>query len=101
MIKVKNIKEFEQELKDSLRQYLATNFSDVDSEIYEDLELTLHEFINYSDYRKNKQKSEIENLVDLVKNEALGRLKKEAKIIHLEYIFNQIDVNKNSDVIYL
>ncbi|WP_308253940.1 hypothetical protein [Geminocystis sp. GBBB08] len=100
-IKVKNIKEFEQELKDSLRKNLSTNFSDVDSEIYEDLELTLHEFINYSDYRKNKQKSEIENLVDLVKNEAVGRLKKEAKIIYLEYILSQIDVNKNSDAIYL
>lgn len=100
-IKVSNIKQFEQELKDSLENNLETKFSNLDEDTYLELEDNLHRFIDYEKYRKNNEKSQIEELIDLIKKESVARLKREAKIKYLEYIYQNIDGKKHPEVIYL
>lgn len=100
-IKVSNIKNFEQELKEGLKRNFEINFSDLDDDTYCDLEDSLNRFINYEPYRKNNEKSQIEKLIDLIKNETVARLKREAKIKYLEYISENIDSKKHPEVIYL
>lgn len=100
-IKVSNIKQFEQELKDSLEKNLEKKFSHIDEDTYAELEDNLQRFIDYEKYRKNNQKSQIEELIDLIKNETVARLTREAKIKYLEYICENIDSKKHPDIIYL
>ncbi|WP_373480246.1 hypothetical protein [Geminocystis sp.] len=100
-IKVNNINEFEEEIKKSLKDYVETIFSSIDSDTYEELQENLEEFINYKQHHKNNQKSPIKNLIDLVKSETIARLKKEAKICYLKYILQQLDLNKYENAIYL
>ncbi|WP_017295749.1 hypothetical protein [Geminocystis herdmanii] len=100
-ITVSKIKEFEAEIKKSLETYVKTQFNHLDSDARETLEEKLEDFINYKQNRRNNKKSEIENLIDLIKNETVARLKKEAQIHYLRYILQQEDVRKQPESIYL
>ncbi|MGI0479381.1 hypothetical protein ACN4EE_01180 [Geminocystis sp. CENA526] len=100
-INVSKINEFEAEIKKSLETYVKTKFSNLDSDARETLEEKLEDFINYKQNRRNNEKSEIKNLIDLIKNETVARLKKEAQIHYLRYILQQEYVRKQSESIYL
>ena len=91
-ISVRNIAIFEQQLKTSIENHILSD-TDLSPEDQQDIQDNLEELI------KNKQ-SAFYDLTERVYTETVGKLKKEAKILYLEYLQENIDPQK-PDLIYL
>ncbi len=91
-ITVRNISNFEQELHDGLENHISSDPSLSPSE-QEELQDNLEDLI------KNNN-SDFYQLRDRVYQETVGKLKKEAKILYLEYLKDNIP-NPKDDTIYL
>jgi hypothetical protein len=89
-ISVNNTHRFQEQLKESLENFIKTEFSSDDEQ--EELNFILEDLIA-------NPKSEFYNLQRLVDVEALGKLQREAKIRYLEYLEEHIGEHK--DIIYL
>jgi hypothetical protein len=83
-ITVKDIKGFDSQLSSSLDNYIQREFAEESESDLEDLSDTLEELI------KN-QKSDFYKLKRVIYTEAIGKLKREAKIRYLEFLQENID----------
>ena len=92
-ISVKNINSFTDELRQSITNHYQKD-SMIDAEQQEEIEEKLEKQFKNSN-------SSFYKLRNLVFEETIGKLKKEAKILYLEYIKDNIEDKKNPDLIYL
>ena len=92
-VTVKNINSFTNELKQSISNLYANEFPP-DAQEQEDIQQELE-----NQYKKPD--SSFYKLRNLVFEETVGKLKKEAKILYLEYLKENIEDKNNLDLIYL
>lgn len=90
-ITVKDIKGFDPQLQSSLENYIQSEFGDESESDLEELSDTLEDLI------KNP-KSDFHKLRRVMNTEALGKLKREAKIRYLEFLRDQIDESADGKV---
>ena len=90
-ITVKDIKGFDQQLRSSLENYIQQDFVSESEEDLEELEYTLEELVE-------NPKSDFYKLKRVLNTEALGKLKREAKIRYLEYFLEHIDSDADGRV---
>ncbi len=88
-ITIENAKKFREQLKQSLENYIKLRFPETEQD---DLKEILADLFEY-------EQSDFDRLEKLMDTEALGRIQKEAKVIYLEYLKEQIGEHK--DLIYL
>lgn len=93
-ITVGNITEFQSQLKSGIKRNIQDNFDSDDEEDIEDV-------YNYLEQQVEEQNSDFNKLQRLVDEETLGKLKKEAKIIYLEHLLDNIEANDKLGLIYL
>ena len=92
-VTVKNINSFTNELKQSISNHYADELM-LDEQEKEDIEKELE-----NQYKKPD--SSFYKLRNLVFEETVGKLKKEAKILYLEYLKENIEDKNNLDLLYL
>ncbi|MGK7957847.1 MAG: hypothetical protein AB4063_21730 [Crocosphaera sp.] len=93
-ITVGNITKFRSQLDTGIRRNIQNNFDSEDPEEIEDIYGLLERQVE----DKNSDFNKLQRLVD---EETLGKLKKEAKIIYLEHLLENIETNDKPGVIYL
>ncbi len=93
-ITVGNITEFQPQLKSGIKRNIQDNFDSDDKEDIEDV-------YNFLEKQINDENSDFNQLQRLVDEETLGKLKKEAKIIYLEHLLDNIETNDKLGLIYL
>ncbi|OZH55178.1 hypothetical protein AFK68_06255 [Hydrocoleum sp. CS-953] len=93
-ITVGNITAFQSQLKTGIKRSIQNNFDSEDPEDIEDIYHLLERKIE----DRNSDFNQLQRLVD---EETLGKLKKEAKIIYLEHLLENIETNDKPGVIYL
>jgi len=96
-ITVNNLKNFDTELKEGLESYINDKLAPEDEKNREELEDILNEMTE----KIKDSESDFYRVKRLVDTEFVGQLKREAKIIYLEYIKGNIDEQKHPEVIYL
>ncbi|MDJ0556307.1 MAG: hypothetical protein QNJ68_18090 [Microcoleaceae cyanobacterium MO_207.B10] len=89
-----NITAFQSQLQTGIRRNIQNNFDSEDPEEIEDIYGLLGKQVE----DRNSDFNKLERLVD---EETLGKLKKEAKIIYLEHLLENIETNDKPGVIYL
>ncbi|NEP81843.1 MAG: hypothetical protein F6K39_29025 [Okeania sp. SIO3B3] len=93
-ITVGNITAFQSQLKTGIKRSIKNNFDSDDEEDIEDI-------YNLLERQVENRNSDFNQLQRLVDEETLGKLKKEAKIIYLEHLLANIEINDKLGVIYL
>ncbi len=93
-ITVGNVNHFQEQLKKGLENHIDNYF---DTEDEDDLE-TVYNLLENQIGNPNSEFNKLQNLVD---TETLGKLKKEAKIVYLEHLLNNIETKDGLGVIYL
>ncbi|MGD1714836.1 hypothetical protein [Dapis sp. BLCC M172] len=93
-ITVGNITAFQSQLDTGIKRSIQKNFDSEDPEDIEDIYHLLERKIE----DRNSDFNQLQRLVD---EETLGKLKKEAKIIYLEHLLENIETNDKPGVIYL
>ncbi|MGC9504169.1 hypothetical protein [Baaleninema sp.] len=93
-ISVRDIQQFQENMKRGLENYLEERLAAEDEADLEDAQEALETLID----RENSDFYRLQRLVD---TESLGKLKKEAKICYLEYLQKQLEAEENPDVVYL
>lgn len=88
-ITIENARQFREQLQRSLENYIELRFAE---EEQDDLKEILADLFEY-------EQSDFDRLEKLMDQEALARIQKEAKIIYLEYLKEQIGEDK--DITYL
>ncbi|MDJ0662488.1 MAG: hypothetical protein QNJ42_23835 [Crocosphaera sp.] len=91
-ITVKQPTSFVNELRSSLENYLEINFEEEKEDLIENIIDPLFD-------NQNKQDNDIYKLKKLMKEEALGKIKKAASIKYLEFLYEK--VQDDEDAIYL
>lgn len=92
-ITVGNVNHFQEQLQKGLKNHIDRYF---DTEDEEDLENAF----NNIDSQIRDPSSEFNKLQNLVDTETLGKLKKEAKIVYLEHLLNNLETKDSKGVIY-
>ncbi|WP_413162967.1 hypothetical protein ACL6C3_27575 [Capilliphycus salinus ALCB114379] len=91
---VEEIHKFSPQLQKSLENYINTQFQNADEDDLEELNEILEDQIK-------DQKSDFHNLRQVMDTEAVGKLKREAKIKYLEFIRSHLNPNQNHGVYLL
>ncbi|MEB3281058.1 MAG: hypothetical protein VKK42_19250 [Lyngbya sp.] len=91
---VQEIEKFSPQLQKSLENHINSQFSDADEDDLEELNEILEDQIK-------DQKSDFHNLRQVMDTEAVGKLKREAKIKYLEFIRSHLNPNQNNSVYLL
>lgn len=91
-ITVRNVGNFDIQLREGLKRYIDVEFEDESENDIEELRDKLEELVK-------EQNSDFYKLMRVVKTETLGKIQKEAKIRYLEYLLEHI--RAAGDAIYL
>ena len=85
-IAVQKTSDFEVELRQGLENYINVNFAGANEEQREDLEYILEDL-------EKDTKSDFYRLKNIINQETLGKLKKQAQINYLEFLLENININ--------
>ena len=92
-ITVSGLANFKQQVQASLENYIRQQFAGCSEDEVEELSEMLEDSIG-------SDNSDLTKLQQLVYTQSLGKLKREAKILYLEFLYSQIDV-KTRNKVYL
>jgi hypothetical protein len=81
-ITISNTKEMKEQIKAGLKNYIQTKFGNYDAEDLAELEEIL-----------SKDHQNIDQLIDILDKETLGKLKQEAQILYLKFLAHNVKLN--------